>query len=332
MAASSRRRPLLASSRLTLAMGVAAATLWTRVAAASDSLPCKRAGRDALSCWDTRLTLRPSAVPGAELARVAPSNSREIVITSDRACAIDRTDAVWCWGDNDSGQLGDGTRKPAKTPRRVRGLADVTAVALGRSMTCALTRSGAVACWGFDDARSAYQTQPAGVHGLKQVVELAAGYGHACARRSDGTVWCWGYNRYGQLGDGTQKDRAHPVRVAGLAGAVELAAGDYHTCARVHDGSVWCWGNGWGGEDGTEDRLLRPARVAEIRGASAILASPQGFVAAQRNGAFVSCRYHVEPNESEASPAIRCRAGNRPDIRGTAPRKVAVISDGAPIP
>ena len=65
------------------------------------------------------------------------------------ACAHDGS--LWCWGRNNRGQLGDGTRTPRALPVRVAGIDDVIAVAAGDGHTCAATAAGAVFCWGADD-------------------------------------------------------------------------------------------------------------------------------------------------------------------------------------
>jgi alpha-tubulin suppressor-like RCC1 family protein len=298
--------------------------LATSPAAASEALPCRTADKGALSCWNGELRRRAVEAPGARLVKVAPPGVAEIVTTHDRACALSRTGALTCWGVNDSGNLGDGTRTHRDAPTPVLGIDDAIAVALGGSQSCALRRSGTVACWGYDDAKRTYQLRPTAVASLRDVVEVSAGHGHACARRVDGSVWCWGYNRYGQLGDGTQKDRRRPTQVAGIIDAVELAAGYYHTCARSRNGAVACWGNGWGGEDGTDDRLLVPAKVSAIRRATGIVAVDNGFVALQKNGRFVTCRYRVGQTESESSPTLVCRETRTLDARALGGVKTAV--------
>lgn len=321
---SGTRHDMLARPRALLAVAAfALSALAASPAAASQTLACKPGGRGLLSCWDGKLTVRTAGLAKYRLAGAAAAlDTSAVVVAGNRACALMPGGALECWGDNESGELGDGTRVRRDSPVRVRGLDDVTAVALGSSFTCALRGSGKVACWGYDDVSHARRLRPSVIPSLDHVVELVAGGDQACARRENGSVWCWGNNHYGQLGDGTRKDRRRPVQVKGITSAVELSAGLSHSCARRSDGSVWCWGNGWGGTDGTDDRLLVPARVAAIQGATALISteasSGSGLLVQQKNGSLVSCHYQVGASESESSPRLLCQSDKAPDPRALA--------------
>ena len=88
------------------------------------------------------------------------------------------------------------------------------------------------------------------------------------ALKADGTVWAWGTNWAGQLGDGTNIDRATPVQVAGLMNVIGIDAGEFHTLALKADGTVWAWGNNDYGQlgDGTTTRRSIPVQVYELSG------------------------------------------------------------------
>jgi hypothetical protein len=153
----------------------------------------------------------------------------------NHGCARQSDGKVRCWGDNASGQLGDGSIEFSSTPVTVR--------------------------------------QSPGGSPLTNVVDLSLGGEHSCARLSNGEVQCWGDNAYGQLGDGTTQDRSTPVAVlqspneSPLTGVVDLTLGVYHSCAQRSDGEVRCWGYNGEGQlgDGTTQQQLTPVAV-QFRG------------------------------------------------------------------
>lgn len=67
------------------------------------------------------------------------------------ACAIINDGSAWCWGKNNAGQLGDGSRIDRSEPVRVLELSHVTAIAAGFWHTCAQQRDGSVWCWGSNE-------------------------------------------------------------------------------------------------------------------------------------------------------------------------------------
>src|SRR5690554_675797 len=65
------------------------------------------------------------------------------------SCAVTGAGAVYCWGSNEYGQLGDGSSMDRVTPVQVTGLdSGMQAVSVGRDHSCALSQGGAVWCWG----------------------------------------------------------------------------------------------------------------------------------------------------------------------------------------
>jgi alpha-tubulin suppressor-like RCC1 family protein len=70
----------------------------------------------------------------------------------NHTCALTTSGGVKCWGLNDSGELGDGTRHSRLAPVDVSGLGSgMAAVSPGLYHTCALTTWGGVKCWGSND-------------------------------------------------------------------------------------------------------------------------------------------------------------------------------------
>ncbi len=174
---------------------------------------------------------------------------------SRHSCVVDSAHTVWCWGANNLGQLGNGTRVDSAKPLQVPGLQNVTAITAGGDHSCALLDDGSIQCWGAGElgqlgqGRFADSLEPVAVQGLTTAaVSVAAGRTHTCAITDDGKVRCWGSNGSGQLSrpttgvDAVASSRL-PLLIPGLAGtAAVLGAGWDHTCAARVQGTPRCWG------------------------------------------------------------------------------------------
>jgi alpha-tubulin suppressor-like RCC1 family protein len=160
------------------------------------------------------------APPPKLAAVVGVKGAIGLALGAQFGCALLGDGTARCWGDNGSGQLGDGTTTPSSAPVAVTGLAGATALAIGAEHGCAIVEGGAVRCWGkndrgqLGDGTREPRTGPVSVAGLSGVRALAAGGGHTCAQLADGTLRCWGENGSGEVGDGTSDDRSLPVPVA----------------------------------------------------------------------------------------------------------------------
>lgn len=159
----------------------------------------------------------PVVVVGLSLPATA------ITAGSKHTCALTSDGAVWCWGANVDGQLGNGTTTDSVAPTNVLGLlSGDTAIAAGANHTCALTSYGKVSCWGKKRENdgsgyldSSMSVVPLSVDALGLGVTAISADIASCAVTATGVVACWGSNGVGELGDGTTTDSDIPVNVVG---------------------------------------------------------------------------------------------------------------------
>jgi alpha-tubulin suppressor-like RCC1 family protein len=245
-----------------------------------------------------------------EVSGISAGGSHSLALLSDGT--------VVSWGENEYGQLGDGTHtgpgtctlvsglneeseitKPCSaTPVVVSGLSGVTAVAAGGDHSLALLANGTVMAWGANgngqlgNGTTENSDVPVAVSGLSGVTAIAAGSGHSVALLSNGTVVAWGANKWGQLGDGTTKDRDVPVAVSGLSGVTAVSAGGAESLALLSDGTARSWGgNGYGllGDGSTESEFSDlPVAVSGLSGVAALSAGEEDSVAVLSDGAVMS--------------------------------------------
>ena len=137
-------------------------------------------------------------------------------------CAVLSDGTVRCWGENDFGQLGNGTTAGATTPVQVTGLTGAVDVSAGWRHTCALLGSGTVQCWGqnsfgqLGNGTTTSRSTPVAVSGITGAIGVTAGWWHhSCALLGGGTVRCWGVNEWGQFGNGTRTSSTTPVTMSG---------------------------------------------------------------------------------------------------------------------
>jgi alpha-tubulin suppressor-like RCC1 family protein len=255
---------------------------------------CALSGTGGVKCWGRNDRGQLGSGAGANQRTPVdvaglPEEIIAVAAGKDHTCALTVRGGVKCWGSNEFGQLGDGSKADSARPVEVEGLSQgVSEISAGSLHTCALTRSGGMKCWGSDkygqlgDGSQADRSTPVDVDGLSaDVNSISAGGYHTCAVVSGTILKCWGWNAYGQLGDSTPTDRSVPVEVKWLAGkAGYVAAGFDFTCALMRTGNLRCWGNNEFGQlgDGTTNVHPTPVDVKGIK--SRILLLSAGYYSA----------------------------------------------------
>ena len=183
----------------------------------------------------------PILVEGLEGTIVSISAGAEFT------CALNTENEVYCWGNNTSGQLNDGTEVSSSVPVLSTNVGTPVLISGGSSELQGITSAGSVELWntqpivpvtGLPNEDNMYVAadrfasggcsttflgdvncwggiHDADVSGVVVMEMLASGQEHACTMTAEGLV-CWGNNSDGQLGDGTNDDNEEAVAVQGL--------------------------------------------------------------------------------------------------------------------
>jgi len=190
-------------------------------------------------------------------------NASVVVAGGNTSCAIvseGGTSGVYCWGANDSGQLGpsgQGLGASSGTPTEIAALRGASAVAVGAAHVCAIASDGTVKCWGRNDAgqlgvstSGTPSADPVAVPNVSNATAIAAGDRHSCAITPAGAL-CWG---------------AIAGNFPQAKGATKIVAGDAHTCAMLSS-SVLCWGKNDFGQLGNGTQTDSSSPVTPLTGA-----------------------------------------------------------------
>lgn len=224
-----------------------------------------------------------SLTPATSVAFDIRLTFARITAGAGHVCGLTTSNAVYCWGTNYYGQLGDGSQTNRSSPVVAGQQFFFDQVSTGGSHTCALQSVvGAVYCWGANssgqlgDGTTTDRSSPVPVPtpAGRRFLTVSARGSHTCAVADSGETYCWGSNAYGQLGDGTTTNRLSPTLVSGGLGFVAVSAGWGHTCALRNDGPVYCWGSNFNGElgDGTTTSQTSPTLVTGGIGFSSVSA------------------------------------------------------------
>lgn len=171
--------------------------------------------------------IEPAPVAVALVGGGVGGNYNRISAGFNHTCGVDYGRKAVCWGQDEYGQVGDGSsdQTPKLVPTAVAGGLTFDSVSAGYMHSCGVDANNKGWCWGRDqdgqigdgNDGQADEYAPVAVAGGLQFHSIAAGIYNTCGIDARGFAWCWGYDNYGTLGDGNDGTNANqylPVPVA----------------------------------------------------------------------------------------------------------------------
>ena len=255
-------------------------------------------------------------------------------------CLLDSEGDVYCWGNNNRGQLGNNSDESSDQPEKidVSGVLNdknIKMLSVGEYHNCVLDAENKIYCWGDNgrgqlgngqivSSKVPVEVNMNGDLNGKTVKTVKCGTEHTCALDTEGTVYCWGANNDKQLGDNTGTDKLYPTKVYTDVALkdkkiVNIDTGRDHTCAVDENSKIYCWGANMKGQVGVGYTSANYNPVAvDMTG-----------VLKDKNISEISCGYNSSCVLDENGKAY-CWGevpGNGVDEESPVP--VEVLSDGA---
>lgn len=199
-----------------------------------------------------------------------PADQVTDVSTSAHTCAVTERGALWCWGLNTYGAVGDGTDTNRLRPVRLPELVGIAQVAAGYRHTCALDGAGRAWCWGANfngelgDGTAMHRFSPVRVAGGLTFRTISAGEAYSCGLTATDELYCWGAWLAGS-GSGGNFGTV-PTLVSGSYTSVSAG---YESACAVQGGatsSTYCWGLNYWGQLGNNDSTSSNALVRVVTG------------------------------------------------------------------
>jgi alpha-tubulin suppressor-like RCC1 family protein len=170
-----------------------------------------------------------------------------------------QTFALFSWGRNGDGQLGQNNIIEYSSPVQISGIT-WSSIGGGGGFSLATKTDGTLWAWGFNNNGRLGQNATTSLSSPVQIPGTtwsstikSSSAQHSLATKTDGTLWSWSTNAFGQLGQNNITQYSSPVQIPGTTWS-SISGGTSHSLATKTDGTLWSWGRNFNGQLGQNNR------------------------------------------------------------------------------
>lgn len=264
----------------------------------------------------------------------------------DYFVALKTDGSLWAWGNNNYGQMGNGTNTGTfPAPVQVGNSTNWSKISGGDQHILAIKNDGTLWGWGYNfwgqlgNSSSTNQTTPIMIGSDNDWLQAVAGGNNSFALKTNGKIYAWGHNGYGQLGNGTTSANPvliPPTQIGTDSNWTQIAGGSGHCMALKSNGTLWGWGYNTTGQVGVNSttNITVPTQIGTANDWAKVFCGDAHTLALKNDGtlwAWGTNNYGQVGNgnnTSQLAPVLIDSMHNWSNITGGSSHTLAITSNG----